>query len=420
MREPEDLPTFDLTFHAERSPVPAFGSSHTQSCTTLLPRCLTRSLPMLNQMVADLQHSSAVRFSSSGFVRPVRIRGEFHVGALMMLPWVAENAPRTTFNISAQSLQPFPVVLSWSLHPRGELTSCCTEVRAVLRHVDCERGAAAIQSCGALRQNLHLSLRLLPVVILEVLCSHGREHGRSSFGLLVPEFSQSSTHVLCPELGSITRSRYRDRTRRAVRRGFSEAGSSLGISMKSGLSLNPHKKAAVTSKSITLNLFPDDLRVAALEIKLLAIDSPGVPENRVSRSMASLANSRATRRAFGLGHSTVPLFVMTHLAGSITDSGSSCASLRSTTSYTPLSANFCSSTFFASVIWSFVSSGGTCLHTLYDHHGVQQTPHSLCASVKWESAEFCFPEDDRHITALIKPSISDLSFDVCSGRPRSQ
>ena len=71
--------------------------------------------------------------------------------------------------------------------------------------------------------------------------------------------------------------------------------------MKSGLSLNPYKKAAVTSKSITLNFFPDDLRVAALEIKLLAIDTPGVPENRVSRSMASLANSRATKRAFGLG-----------------------------------------------------------------------------------------------------------------------
>ena len=90
---------------------------------------------------------------------------------------VSENAPRTTFNISAQSLQPFQVVLSWFLHPRGELTSCCTEVRAVLRHVDCERGAAAIRSCGALRQNLKLSLRLLPVVILQVLCSHGRVHG---------------------------------------------------------------------------------------------------------------------------------------------------------------------------------------------------------------------------------------------------
>ena len=44
MREPEDLPTFDLAFHAERSPVPACGSSHTLSCTTLLLRCLTRSL----------------------------------------------------------------------------------------------------------------------------------------------------------------------------------------------------------------------------------------------------------------------------------------------------------------------------------------------------------------------------------------
>ena len=73
----------------------------------------------------------------------------------------------------------------------------------------------------------------------------------------------------------------------------------------------------------------------------------------------------------------------------------------------------------SSVIWSFVSSGGTCLHALYDHHGVQLTLHSLCASVKWESAEFCFPEDDRHITALIKPSVSDLSSDVCSCRPRS-
>ena len=107
--------------------------------------------------------------------------------------------------------------------------------------------------------------------------------------------------------------------------------------MKSGLSLKPYKKAAVTSKSIILNFFADDLRVAALEIKLLAIDSPGVPENRVSRSMASLTNSRASKRAFGLGHSTVPLFVMTHLADSITDSGLSSTSLRSTTSYTPLS-----------------------------------------------------------------------------------
>ena len=44
MREPEDLATFDLAFHAERSPVPACGSSHTQSCTTLLLRCLRRLL----------------------------------------------------------------------------------------------------------------------------------------------------------------------------------------------------------------------------------------------------------------------------------------------------------------------------------------------------------------------------------------
>ena len=152
-REPEDLPTFDLAFHAERSPVPA--RDH------WLP-----SAPMLNQMVADLQHSSAVRFSSSGFVCPVRTRGEFHVGALLMLPRVAQNAPRTTYDMSAPSLQPFPIVLSWFLHPRGELTSCCTEVREILRHVDCERGAAATQSCGTLRQNLQLSLRLLLVVSL--------------------------------------------------------------------------------------------------------------------------------------------------------------------------------------------------------------------------------------------------------------
>ena len=115
--------------------------------------------------------------SISGFVRPVSIRSEFHVRALVMLPCVAENAPRTTFNLSAQSLQPFHAVLSWFLHPRGELISCCTGVRTVLRHVDCERGPAARQSCGALRQNLQLSLRLLPVVILEVLCSPVRDHG---------------------------------------------------------------------------------------------------------------------------------------------------------------------------------------------------------------------------------------------------
>ena len=119
-----------------------------QSCTTLLPRCSTRSLvavctnvePDGGRLVAFLRCA----ISSSGFVRPVRIRGEFHVGVLLMLPWVAEDAPRTTFNISAQSLQPFPVVLSWFLHFRGELASCCTEVRAVLRHVDCKRCAAAI------------------------------------------------------------------------------------------------------------------------------------------------------------------------------------------------------------------------------------------------------------------------------------
>ena len=100
MREPEDLPTCDLAFHAERSPVPACGSSHTQELYNSASPLPQRdhwlpSAPMLNQMMADLQHFPAVRFSSSGFVRPVRIRGEFHVGALLMLPWVAENAPRT-------------------------------------------------------------------------------------------------------------------------------------------------------------------------------------------------------------------------------------------------------------------------------------------------------------------------------------
>ena len=181
--------------------------------------------------------------------------------------------------------------------------------------------------------------------------------------------------------------------------------------MKSGLSLNPYKKAAVTSKSITLNFFPDDLRVAAL--KLLAIDSPGVPGNRVS-----LANSRATRRAFWFGtlyrslvrddpfgrqhHGLWIEFRLAPVHHFIQ------ASLREFLQLDLLC--------FRDLVFS---SGGTCLHTLYDHHGVQLTSHSLCAPVKWESAEFCFPEDDRHITALIKPSVSDLSFDVCSGRPRS-
>ena len=48
-----------------------------------------------------------------------------------------------------------------------------------------------------------------------------------------------------------------------------------------------------------LSFFPDDLRVATLEIKLLEIGGPGVSENGVSRSIASLANSQATKRAFG-------------------------------------------------------------------------------------------------------------------------
>ena len=134
--------------------------------------------------------------------------------------------------------------------------------------------------------------------------------------------------------------------------------------MKRGLSLEPHKKAAVTSKSIILNFFSDDLRVAALEIKLLTIDSPGFPTiSECHGRVALLTHSRATKRTFGLEHSTVPLFVMTHSADNITDSGLSSASLPSTTSYTPLSANVCSSAFFASAIWSFVIFGGTCLHT---------------------------------------------------------
>ena len=47
----------------------------------------------------------------------------------------------------------------------------------------------------------------------------------------------------------------KDRKRRAVKRGSSGEGSSLEISMKSGRSLKPHKKAAVTSKSIFLKFF---------------------------------------------------------------------------------------------------------------------------------------------------------------------
>ena len=72
-----------------------------------------------------------------------------------------------------------------------------------------------------------------------------------------------------------------------------ECASNVVDVMEYSLSLLPYKKAAVTSKSITLNFFPADLRVAALEIKLLALDIPGVPENRVPRWMASLTNSRA-------------------------------------------------------------------------------------------------------------------------------
>ena len=55
-------------------------------------------------------------------------------------------------------------------------------------------------------------------------------------------------------------------------------------------------------------------------LQFLAISSPSVPENEVSRSMASLSSSRATQRDFGFGHATHPLFVMTHFADSITDS----------------------------------------------------------------------------------------------------
>ena len=81
MREPEDLPTFDLAFLAERSPVPACGSSHTQSCTTLLPRCSTRSLVAVCTNVEPDDGRLAAFLCCA--ILPVRIRGEFHVGALL-------------------------------------------------------------------------------------------------------------------------------------------------------------------------------------------------------------------------------------------------------------------------------------------------------------------------------------------------
>ena len=40
--------------------------------------------------------------------------------------------------------------------------------------------------------------------------------------------------------------------------------------MNRGLSLDPCKKAAVTSKSMILSVFPDGFTVASLQIKLLA------------------------------------------------------------------------------------------------------------------------------------------------------
>ena len=132
---------------------------------------------MLNQMVADLQKSSAVQFSSWDFVRPVRIRGKFHVGALHMLPWVAENATADNLCNICTIASTFPSrtqLVPASSWRADKLLHCGPDGPATCRPA--RRGAEATQSCGALRQNLQLGLRLLPVVILEVLCGHGRVH----------------------------------------------------------------------------------------------------------------------------------------------------------------------------------------------------------------------------------------------------
>ena len=83
--------------------------------------------------------------------------------------------------------------------------------------------------------------------------------------------------------------------------------------MKSGRSQSPYKKAAVTSSNMTFSFPFDDLHVAALEIRLLAIARPGVPEKRESLSKALLANYRAISRALDTGAYGVPLLVRTTL-----------------------------------------------------------------------------------------------------------
>ena len=148
------------------------------------------------------------------------------------------------------------------------------------------------------------------------------QHGSTN-----PGSSASSRHASPRAAG---RRASKDLISHATKYGFDDLGSSCGNSMKSGRSQSPYKKAAVTSSNMTFSFPFDDLHVAALEIRLLAIARPGVPEKRVSLSKALLGNSRATSRALGTGAFGVPLLVRTHFTRSIVAPGVCSTSLFTT------------------------------------------------------------------------------------------
>ena len=58
-----------------------------------------------------------------------------------------------------------------------------------------------------------------------------------------------------------------------------------------------------------------------LFMRMRMIGSPGVPENKLSLSIAELTNSQATSLALGFGPCAKPLLLTTRLAGAITASG---------------------------------------------------------------------------------------------------
>ena len=128
---------------------------------------LFRSDGLLHPQIVVLDMIQTSRAATHMRTRRLDI-GDLHVRTFFVMPQVAKNASRATFYTSEQAIQPVPIEVGRFVHPRGELTSRRTEVWT---SSDMQTASAVPRqlSCGSFWQNPSLSLRLLPVAVLEIL-----------------------------------------------------------------------------------------------------------------------------------------------------------------------------------------------------------------------------------------------------------